>query len=157
HRDRPGVETAEEGGDEVEPRREQEQSPLSAQAAPLQPGSESARPGLQLAVGEARLFGLSVGQEGVRLRVRRGCRPPAQGIDQSLIDSLETHTNRESPSRQKRFKPDGWKTRKGETRPGSLKSKGLRMPSFITRSERLGNRAGLRPHVRQVFALRRQC
>jgi signal transduction histidine kinase len=60
------IEAAEEGGDEIEARRVEEESPLPLGAEALEPGSQNAGAGVQARAGETFGLSLPVGEEGVR-------------------------------------------------------------------------------------------
>ena len=65
HRDHAGVEAAEEGGDEVEPRRVEQQRALAPAPSAWRRGGDGPRAAVELAVGEMPLLLLAVQQEGV--------------------------------------------------------------------------------------------
>ena len=75
-RHHPGVQAAEEGDDEVEPRRVEQQRPLARRDRRRESRRDRRRPAVELPVGEAPPLGLAVRQKGERhlLRPLRGTR-----------------------------------------------------------------------------------
>jgi hypothetical protein len=83
HGHHPGVQTAEEGGHEVEARGEEQQGPLRGRAtgAVLQPGGDRPRPPVELAEGEDGGLPSLVVEEGVDAPAGALASPPAQHLD----------------------------------------------------------------------------
>ncbi len=82
HRDRAGVEAAQEGGDEVEAGREEQHRPLARQAGAVEPGAEGARRAVELGIGQPPLLLLAVAQEGVGEAIGSRRRPlPQDGAE----------------------------------------------------------------------------
>src|SRR5438128_1492485 len=82
HGDHSCVQATEEGGDVLEPRREDEESALANRATRLEPCSERTRLLVELRVRQAHLVGAPGRDEGVRGSFRLSLCPRAEQLDQ---------------------------------------------------------------------------